>query len=440
MIMKKLIYIFLLVAAFACTNETVEVDNDNPLVYIPMKGFSLNEIWALEAGKDNHYLSVYCSGLYDGADGEIAVGFQVDQQLITDYNADITQEYSGQVKELPADCYKINGTSVKIAKGENAAKIAIEFDVDKVKALPQNPGEYYAIPIRLTSTSKYALHEDVTYTNALYAVNVKEPLFYFYTNRNGQTTQDCKVVYGKEQTVQYMLASTGMPEGSYNVDVAYAPELLDDYVAGGTVIPESSFEIINPKVEFKTQNSTPNLEVKFKADGLAYKEVYYLPLTITNTSAYKADESRSTLIVKVQLKNEYEKTYLSSFNIYNDRWARTKAYSTTKSITSYDNDIVEMQMIMNKTIAGATSVTGTSTTFNDKYMRIRIIPTDDPTHYDIELIKVTDSGSKNSPASLELIPDKDSYYNSNREEFVLNYRWKDSKGYWMEVTETATSN
>ena len=61
-------------------------------------------------------------------------------------------------------------------------------------------------------------------------------------------------MYGKEQTVQYMLASTGMPEGSYNVDVAYAPELLDDYVAGGTVIPESSFEIINPKVEFKTQN------------------------------------------------------------------------------------------------------------------------------------------------------------------------------------------
>ena len=95
---------------------------------------------------------------------------------------------------------------------------------------------------------------------------------------------------------------------------------------------------------------------------------------------------------------------------------------------------------MNKTIAGATSVTGTSTTFNNKYMRIKIIPTDDPAHYNIELIKVTDSGSKNSPDTLELIPDKDSYYNSNREEFVLNYRWKDSKGYWMEVTETAISN
>lgn len=125
--------------------------------------------------------------------------------------------------------------------------------------------------------------------------------------------------------------------------------------------------------------------------------------------------------------------------MYNDRWKRTVAYSTTKSITSYDNDIVEMQIAMNKTIAGATSQTGTSTTFNNKYMRIKIIPTDDPTHYDIELIKVDDSGSKNSPASLELMPDVDSYFNYSREEFVLNYRWKDSKGYWMEVTETATS-
>jgi hypothetical protein len=73
-------------------------------------------------------------------------------------------------------------------------------------------------------------------------------------------------------------------------------------------------------------------------------------------------------------------------------------------------------------------------------MRIKIIPTDNPEHYTVELIKVEDSGSKNSPASLEWIPEVDSYYNSLREEFVLNYRWKDSKGYWMEVSEIATSN
>ena len=437
--MKKLIYIFLLFAAFACNNETVEKDNDNPLVYIPRYGFSLNEIWALDGGTDNHYLNVYCSGLFSGASNEIEVGYQVDPSLVTAYNDDITQQYSGQVKELPSDCYRVTGTSAKILKGETAAKIPIEFDIAKIKALEHKADEYYVVPIRLTSTSKYNLHDDENYTNALYAINLKEPLFYFYNNRNGQATQDCKVIYGSEQVMRYMVVGTGIPEGSYTVDVEYTPDLLDKYESG-TVLPESAFEIINSSVVFENEHSTPNLEVKFKADGISYNKTYYLPLTITSTSAYQADESRSTLVVKVQLKNEYEKTYSSSFSIFSTRWTRTATYSASKSITSYDNDIVEMLMIKTgSTIAGATSQTGTSSTFANKYMRIKIIPTDDPTHYDIELIKVEDSGSKNSPATLELTPGQDSYYNYNKEEFVLNYRFQDSKGFWMEVTEVASA-
>lgn len=439
--MKKFIYIFLLVAAFACTNDTVEVDNDNPLVYIPMKGFSLNEIWTLEQGVDNHYLSVYCSGLYSGASAEIEVGYQVDPTLVTAYNDDITQQYSGQVKELPSDCYKVDGTSVKIAKGESDAKIPIVFNIEKIKALDHNADEYYVVPIRLTSTSKYNLHDDPTFLKALYAINVKEPLFFFFNNRNGQAMQDCKVVYGSEQTMHYMLMGTGLPEGSYNVDIAYAPQDLDSYVSGGTVLPESSFEILNSNVKFDYAHSTPAVDVTFRADGLEYKKVYYLPLSISETSAYEADAARSTLVVKVQLKNEYEKTYKSAFNVYNSRLSMTKAYSETKSVTSVDNDIVQIQMVKNSTIAGMTSTSYTSSSaFSNKYMRIKIIPTDNPEHYDIELIKITDMGStNNSPASLELIPDMDSYYNSVREEFVLNYRFQDSKGYWNEVTEIASA-
>ena len=99
-------------------------------------------------------------------------------------------------------------------------------------------------------------------------------------------------------------------------------------------------------------------------------------------------------------------------------------------------------MVKNSTIAGMTSLSySSSSAFSNKYMRIKIIPTDNPEHYDIELIKITDmSSTNNSPATLELIPDTDSYYNSVREEFVLNYRFQDSKGYWNEVTEIATSN
>ncbi|MBR4883432.1 MAG: DUF1735 domain-containing protein [Bacteroidales bacterium] len=439
--MRKLIYIFLLFAACACTNYTVEKDNDNPLVYLPMNGFSLNEIWELDGGADNHYLNVYCSGLYSGTSSDIVVGFQVDPTLITTYNDDITQQYSGQVKELPAECYQITGNSVTIVKGESAAKIPIKFNVEKIKQLniPQN--EYYVIPIRLVSTSKYNLHDDVTFLNALYAVNLKEPLFYFFNNRNGLATQACKVVYGSEQSAQYMLMATGIPDGTYEAKVEYTPELLGNFVSGATALPESAFEIVNPTVKFDSKNSMPVLEVNYKSEGLAYNKDYYLPLTITSTSAYQADAERATLVVKVQMKNEYEKSYKSAFNVYNSRLSMTKAYSATKSVTSVANDVVQIQMVKNSTIAGMSSTSYTSSSaLNNKYMRIKIIPTDNPEHYDIELIKITDmSSTNNSPATLELIPDTDSYYNSVREEFVLNYRFQ-YNGYWNEVTEIATSN
>ena len=439
--MRKLIYIFLLFAACACSNYTVEQDNDNPLVYLPMNGFSLNEIWELDGGADNHYLNVYCSGLYSGTSSDIVVGFQVDPTLITTYNDDITQQYSGQVKELPAECYQITGNSVTIVKGESAAKIPIKFNVEKIKQLniPQN--EYYVIPIRLVSTSKYNLHDDVTFLNALYAVNLKEPLFYFFNNRNGLATQACKVVYGSEQSAQYMLMATGIPDGTYEAKVEYTPELLGNFVSGATALPESAFEIVNPTVKFDSKNSMPVLEVNYKSEGLAYNKDYYLPLTITSTSAYQADAERATLVVKVQMKNEYEKSYKSAFNVYNSRLSMTKAYSATKSVTSVANDVVQIQMVKNSTIAGMSSTSYTSSSaLNNKYMRIKIIPTDNPEHYDIELIKITDmSSTNNSPATLELIPDTDSYYNSVREEFVLNYRFQ-YNGYWNEVTEIATSN
>lgn len=439
--MRKLIYIFLLFAACACSNYTVEKDNDNPLVYLPLNGFSLNEIWELDGGADNHYLNVYCSGLYNGASSDIVVGFQVDPTLITAYNDDITQQYQGQVKELPADCYQITGNSVTIVKGQSAAKIPVKFNIDKIKALNIPENEYYVIPIRLVSTSQYNLHDDATFLNALYAVNLKEPLFYFFNNRNGLATQACKVVYGSEQTAQYMLMATGIPDGAYEVQVEYTPELLGNFVSGATALPESAFEIITPTVKFSSKSAMPNLEVKYSADGLAYKTDYYLPLTITSTSAYQADPERATLVVKVQLKNEFEKTYKSAFNVYNSRLSMTKAYSASKSVTSVANDVVQIQMVKNSTIAGMSSTAYTSSSaLNNKYMRIKIIPTDNPEHYDVELIKITDMSSKNnSPSTLELIPGTDSYYNSVREEFVLNYRFQ-YNGYWNEVTEIATSN
>jgi len=59
----------------------------------------------------------------------------------------------------------------------------------------------------------------------------------------------------------------------------------------------------------------------------------------------------------------------------------------------------------------------------------------DKRHWGVEIIRITDEGSANSPVDLELTPGMDSYYDWDYETFYLFYRWKNSSGFWIEVTE-----
>ena len=60
----------------------------------------------------------------------------------------------------------------------------------------------------------------------------------------------------------------------------------------------------------------------------------------------------------------------------------------------------------------------------DSYVRIKIIPTADKSHYDIEYIPVTDKAAKNNtPEGFKPIEGAENYYDWNQEKFVLNYTW-----------------
>lgn len=434
--MKKLLYILILFAVVSCNKENVEKDNDNPLLFIPRYGFSINDIWNLSDGTDTHYLTIYCSGLYNGAKEDISVQYSIDPSLINNYNNDETQLYSGSVIELPSDCYRIDGTNAVIKKGESEVKIPIVFDVAKIKQSCLNNEAYYTIPIKLNSTSKYLLHNNLNMTEALYGINLKDPVFFFYENRNGLVIKDMKVIYGVDnQSQSYSLTCEGVPEGSYDVDIEYNIDALESEFDNATPLPQNGFEIVNSNIIFNSIYDKPELNIKYLSDILLFRQVYYLPLSIKKTSAYKPDEDRSTLIVKVEMKNEYDKNYNSKLSVHSGTSSRTGSYEVEKSLSSYESNIVEMQIAKNATIAGAGN-TGTSSTYNDKYMRIKVIPTDNKEKYNVELILVTDMGkSNNSPNTLELDPEKESYYNWNKEEFVLNYRWKHTDGKYITVTE-----
>jgi hypothetical protein len=91
-------------------------------------------------------------------------------------------------------------------------------------------------------------------------------------------------------------------------------------------------------------------------------------------------------------------------------------------------------MITNNTIAGGT--TGTSTTYNNKYYRLKIIPNAaDKNKWGVQIILITDMGTSNSPATLEFRPDKESYFDWDNETFYLFYRFKHSDGKWINADE-----
>ncbi|MDD2594772.1 MAG: DUF1735 domain-containing protein [Bacteroidales bacterium] len=436
--MKKSLIIIITICSLClsgCT-KNVWLDNDAPQVYIPLHGFSSNNVWATGESVDG-LLAVYCSGLRPANQKEaFTVTYSIDNSLIDQYNADITQLYSGQAVALPAECYKLNSNNVVIEVGNVESMINITFYPNVIAQKCTDPSKKYVIPFKLASTSKYSLHSDVTYTTALYAVKLDTPRFYFFANKDGVAPVGRKVVYGAaNNTDKYEIAAFGVPLGEYKINVAYDEAAMKDIYPKETILPQDAFKITSDNIVYKSEVSKGEVTLEYYADKMDFRNTYYLPLTLSPESAFVADEEYKTLFVKIELKNEYDKSYGSKMTVASASNSRTGAYSVDKDMVSYEKDMVEMQIATNATIAGA-GATGTSTTYNNKYVRVKIVPTDDKSHYDIEYVLITDKGkANNTPASFEADPDAKSYYDWNLEKFVLNYRWKHTDGKWITVEE-----
>lgn len=440
--MKQRIFSLLALIALcfvSCDDSSRWPDFDDPQVYFPLHGVSQNTVWALSEGTYTTELTAYCAGLRPANQKlDITVNCAVDPQLIATYNADITQQYSGQVVELPSDCYQL-ATSTIIPKGKNEASFPIKFNIASIRQKCTDPSKVYVIPVKLTSTSHYSLNSDETFTIALYGVSLKDPSFFFFSNRDGVQIVGRKVITGEASAPDvHQIIAEGVPAGDYTLTVSYDPETLAKMYPKYKVLPENAFKLVSNSVKYNNE-SKGEVAVEYIPENIGFGETYYLPLTITSASSYIPNEEYKTLLVRVELKNSYEKPYISRMNVASASNSREGAYSVDKTLVSFDKDVVEMQIGTNATIAGA-AATGTSTTYNDKYMRVRIIPTENKAHYNIEYILVSDKAkANNSPASLEANPDKESYYNWDEEQFVLNYRWKHSDGLWITVEETLSA-
>jgi hypothetical protein len=438
--MKKVLIILISIAALvsSCSKDNLWPDNTDPRIYIPRKGVSVNTAWLVDSKEYTVELGVYLSGVRpDNQTDNIDVVYKIDPTIITHYNNDITQTYAGVIVELPADCYEITGTKIAIPANEVSALIPIKIFTDKVLALGISLKQIkYAIPLALESSTKFDIIGDSAFKEAIYVVTIDQPRFYFWDNRNGQVTIARKLLYGQTPAVEkYRVTSYGLPSGeeytlNFAVNAAAVP-------VGQQLLPAKAYELTSASVIIPANSTEAFFPMKLINDSITFRQTYYLPVSISSTSKYIPDATKGTLLLKIDVKNDYEWTYVSKISVRSYTSGRSGSYQLNKAPTSYDKETIQLQLITNNTVAGtAAGSTGTSSTYNNKFFRLKVIPnTADSRKWGVQLILITDMGTSNSPITLEFTPGLDSYYDWEYETFYLNYRWRHTDGKWIEASE-----
>lgn len=402
-------------------------DNANPEVFIPRYGYTSTTVWDQTSGTFDTYLGVYCGGLRPANQvNTINVNYAIDDAMIDAYNADETSQYGGEVVALPKDCYTLKSTTATIEAGEVDAQIPVSFDIAKVKAaIAANPGKRLVIPFKLTGTSLYQLSADESLTKCLMEVDIQEPTFYFFCNNYGVVPQAAKLIFGEDGNYKFDVMGNGVPDGNYTITFALDEDALNEAFPGSNMIPADAV-VLKETSTYQNKVDHAFLEFTLLSEKLEFFKTYYLPVTIKAASEYAGDKEIGKFFMTVEMKNEFEKAYQSDLTVEAQNIDRTASYSTKKNAATYASDILEIQMVMNNTIAGAKNVASTSaTTYNNRYVRIKVIPTADKNHYDIEYVPVTDRSTKqNTPDTFEAVPGAENYYDWNMERFVLNYRFK----------------
>ncbi|MEF9987196.1 MAG: DUF1735 domain-containing protein [Bacteroidales bacterium] len=438
--MKNKYYIIILLAVlFMGCSKDVWLDNDTPKVYIPKNGLSINKAWLLESNEYIVNLSAYCSGVRpENQKTDIVVTFAVVPKLIEDYNnAVVPEEYSGKIVELPASCYSFVDDKIVIAKGTSHGDIPIKIDMLKLKALGLKTNEVkYAIPVQLQSTSMYNLQENANMLSALYCVTMDEPSFYFWDNRDVKGNVIAKKLMvnyeNKNDKYDFRIVSHGLPVGQeYTLNLAVDETLIPK---GGYLLPSNAYEF-PATVKIEANAIDTYVPIKFVNSNVDFGKVFYLPLSIKSASKYGPDAERSVLMLKITAKNDYEWKYASKMSI--TAGGRTNASAGQKSFTSYSIDMVDLPIFIDYI---DNDLVDNWDYDNWDYIpysfRLKIIPTDNKNKYKVELIKLPrDAWGYRNPASLELDPEKESYFDWDYETFHLNYRYKSYDGSWINISE-----
>lgn len=191
------------------------------------------------------------------------------------YNAENDMDY----KLLPADCFKLETSTLEFNSSDDHKKVKVLFNIDKIKGLSSNN---YTLPLVLNNST-----DDINSNKRQIFIVPDIVVPYLYLEKSGY--QPYKVEEGGEMTFDITIPISMPMENSWDFDctLKVTPELLAEYNEANRtdfeLLPENCYTL-NPKALFvsgkNVSNATINIHI---ADDLKFGK-YILPVELTECS------------------------------------------------------------------------------------------------------------------------------------------------------------
>ena len=233
----------------------------------------------------------------------------------------------------------------------------------------------------------------------------------------------------------------------------------DNYKNYVLELPDTHYKVDDWSINlYPNANSSYSLfPIKVNIDGLEPEDNYFLPLRIASVSDYMISSARRNVLMQILMKNDYATTKEKSYYTMNGTRLRV-AKDTWEPLDKKNNapdykPINATKLVAPVTEYGIRILTGSTLTSDRKELRKQgIVVTVHPE----EMIDVPVIGSNglptgeyiqcqkvtldkwynvNSGITVLNIEDTPSYYNPEKKEFTLNYRYNYNSNDWYEMKE-----
>lgn len=262
---KNLAFIILLVSVLfsACEDNRMEGMMDDQF-YLLKNGDYILKAYRQKSLVDFE-VSIYKSGM-GTASGEVT--FVADESVLSNYNTANGVSY----KQLPADCYTIDNSTVQFDPETVSKKVKITLDVKKVESLQGIGNKQYAIPLKISTTSGISVVAD------------KSELILIPEISGGIRPNSEKLLWSKSLTemgisgtdhftASFAVTSSYLFVNSRNADLKYFNKLTGEYV--GTIALPFKGSLANFTIANDDKDNLLITNLRNKNDGNPYQQLIY---------------------------------------------------------------------------------------------------------------------------------------------------------------------